>query len=82
MTSANASAMQDGSTARDLLTDDMSGSIFIGHFRPARGGRMPVTGKATGEVLFTSGVDKFRRCYRCVPHSQACAGQMGATSPD
>ena len=78
MTTAIASAKQDGSTARDLLADDMSGSIFIGHFRPARGGRMPVTDKATGEVLFTSGVASFEDVVdacRTAKHAQVKLGQ-------
>ncbi|GLS32661.1 benzaldehyde dehydrogenase (NAD+) [Mesorhizobium albiziae] len=47
---------QDVSFARGLLTGEMSGSIYIGRFRPARSGTIPVTDKATGEVLFTGGV--------------------------
>ena len=47
---------QDVSFAQDLLADQMAGSIYIGRFREAGGGTVPVIDKATGEVLFTSGV--------------------------
>ena len=47
---------QDVSFAQDLLADQMAASIYIGRFREAGGGTVPVIDKATGEVLFTSGV--------------------------
>lgn len=39
-----------------LLAESMSGSVYISGFRPATGGSVPVTDKATGETLYTAGV--------------------------
>lgn len=47
---------QDVSFARDLVDDEMAGSVYVGRFRKAGGGTVSVTDKATGEMLFTSGV--------------------------
>jgi len=44
----------DASLVRKLLSEDMAGSIYTGEFRPARGGTIDVTDKATGEFLFKS----------------------------
>lgn len=46
----------DASLVRKLLSEDMAGSIYTGEFRPARGGTIDVTDKATGEFLFKSGI--------------------------
>lgn len=36
----------------DLISPDMSGAIYLGAFKPAAGGKVPVLDKASAEVLF------------------------------
>jgi benzaldehyde dehydrogenase (NAD) len=39
-----------------LLAERMSGSVYIAGFRPATGGNVVVTDKASGETLYSSGI--------------------------
>ena len=47
---------QDKSISKTLVNGEMSRSIYVGRFRPAEGGTVPVTDKATGGKLFVAGL--------------------------
>lgn len=64
-----------------IITDDMGGTIFTGTFEPASGKTIPVTDKASGEVIFQGADGNAKDVTRAVKAAKAAQEAWADLAP-
>ena len=72
---------QTASTQNAIISDDMSGKIYVGSFQTASGKTEPVTDKATCEVLFQGVSGNAADIDTAVKHAKAAQAAWAALPP-
>jgi benzaldehyde dehydrogenase (NAD) len=66
---------------RDVITPDMAGAIYLGVFKPAAGGKAPVTDKASLEVIFQGASGNATDVAEAARTARAAQGGWAALPP-
>lgn len=67
--------------APDLISPDMAGAIYLGTFKPAAGGKVPVLDKASMEVLFDGASGNAAGVAEAARTAKAAQGAWAALPP-
>lgn len=65
----------------DLVSPEISGALYLGTFQPAAGGKVPVTDKATSEVLFEGASGNAADVAQAATTAKAAQGAWAALPP-